>query len=170
MQRLFSRRLPKFLVFVLIFSLIFSYGSMALALENSYSVNHDIGEDTTYTKTYGTNTSGVQSVNIVEYSPNSGVTPMIAYGNKLYGTSTITAVANFLESAGHTVIAGINADFFDTSTGVPIGIVINEGEMISSNLGMPAIGFTASGKAIIGTPAQNMVFKRRCWQRYHQLL
>jgi len=137
----------------IIFSL--SYGS-ALALDDEYSQTHTLGQDTTYTQTYGTNASGNQSINIIEYEPNNGVTPMIAYGSKLYGTSTINTVAKYLESAGHKVVAGINADFFDTASGVPIGIVIRDGAVVSSNLNMPAIGFTAEGNAVIGTPTQTM--------------
>ena len=144
---------------VLSLTMVLGLASSAMALDTSYSSIFPIGKDTTYFQVDGTNSSGPQSVHYVEYQPNSSVTPIIAYGNSLYGKSTITYVADFLEKSGKKVIAGINADFFDTTTGIPIGIVINEGVFISSNLGSPAIGFKADGSAIIGTPANAMYLK-----------
>ncbi len=137
-------------------AMVLSGALPAFALNPSYSSVFSIGEGTSYYQLEGSNDSGLQSVNYVEYQPNSGVTPMIAYGNHLYGKSTITYIANFLEQQGMEVIAGINADFFDTATGLPIGIVIDNGVFVSSNQGYPAIGFKADGSAIIGTPANAM--------------
>lgn len=150
---------------IVLFSLLLAvavvfYGSVsAFGLTTSYPSVFDIGQGTSYVQTEGVNGSGLQSVHYVEYSPNSGVTPIIAYGNNLYGKSTITYVADFLENNGQKVIAGINADFFDTTTGIPIGIVIDNGVFVSSNLGSPAIGFKADGSAIIGTPANVMYLR-----------
>lgn len=131
----------------------------AMALDTAYTSIFPIGSGTNYFQVDGSNSSGLQSVHYVEYSPNSGVTPIIAYGNSLYGKSTIKYVADFLEKSGKKVIAGINADFFDMTTGIPVGIVINEGVFVCSNLGSPAIGFKADGTAIIGTPANAMYLK-----------
>ncbi|MGI5824210.1 MAG: phosphodiester glycosidase family protein [Bacillota bacterium] len=151
----------KITLFSMFFALVIVLaGSVsAFALTSSYSSVFSIGQNTDYFQVEGTNGSGLQSVHYVEYSPNSGVTPMIAYGNSLYGKSTITYVADFLEKQGKEVIAGINADFFDTSTGIPIGIVIDNGVFVSSNLGYPAIGFKADGSAIIGIPANAMYLR-----------
>ena len=47
---------------------------------------------------------------------------------QLYGSSaTITNAVKYLESQGKSVIGGTNADFFVMSSGVPIGLVIDEG-------------------------------------------
>ena len=141
---------------IMAFAFVISISTSVFALDTSYSSIFAIGKGTNYFQVDGSNASGLQSVNYVEYKPNTGVTPMIAYGSKLYGMSTITYVADYLESQGKDVIAGINADFFDMATGVPVGIVISEGVFISSNSGSPAIGFMKDGTAIIGTPANTM--------------
>ena len=66
------------------------------------------------------NASGNQRIQFITYTPNSSVSPTIVYGNTLYGgAQTITQAAAKLESEGKTVIGGINADYFVTSTGVP---------------------------------------------------
>ena len=140
-------------------AIMFSFAGSAMALDTAYTSVFAIGSGTDYFQVDGANSSGLQSVHYVEYSPNSGVTPMIAYGNNLYGKSTIKYVADFLENKGKKVIAGINADFFDMTTGIPVGIVIDEGVFVSSNMGSPAIGFKADGTAIIGTPANVMYLR-----------
>ena len=72
----------------------------AFALTSAFSSRYEIGENTVYYAVDGENSSGLQKVNYVEYQPNSGVSPIIAYGNNLYGRSTITRITELLESQG----------------------------------------------------------------------
>ena len=96
--------------------------------------------------------SDLRTENLVTYTPNEYVTPMITYGGILTGRSTVTASAKALEAQGYRVVAGINGDFYNTSTGLPIGIVVSEGELLSSDAGYYAIGFRADGSAVLGKP------------------
>ena len=130
--------------------------SSALAMTSSYGALYSIGQNTVYYDVDAENENGLQKVNYIEYTPNSGISPVIAYGSGLYGKSTITAIVNYLQSNGQEVIAGINADFFDTTTGIPIGLVIQNGTLVSSNVNQYAVGFQADGSAVIGKPASNM--------------
>ncbi len=50
------------------------------------------------------------------------------------------------------MVAGINGDFFNTSNGLPIGILVSEGEVLSSDGGYYAIGFRADGTAVSASP------------------
>ena len=50
------------------------------------------------------------------------------------------------------MVAGINGDFFNTGNGLPIGILVSEGNLLSSDAGYYAIGFRADGSAVIGKP------------------
>lgn len=86
-------------------------------------------------------------------TPGSGAVPVVAYGSTLYGTSTVKYVASHETSRGNEVIAGINGDFYMTDTGVPIGIVITDGILRSSDAGVNAVGMYSDGSVIIGTPA-----------------
>ena len=47
----------------------------------------------------------------------------------------------YLQNQGKTVLGGTNADFFVMSTGIPIGLVIDSGELISSDAWQYAVGF-----------------------------
>lgn len=149
-----KRKMTQVLVIALIITLLFS--NSAWALSSGYRFSYPIGEGSTYYMVEGENSSGSQKVHYIEYQPNTGITPMIAYGKGFYGKSTITYVANYLEGLGHEVIGGINADFFDTSTGIPIGLVIQDGVLITSNDNQYAVGFEDDGTAVIGRPVTNM--------------
>lgn len=94
-----------------------------------------------------------------EYTPNSSVTPIVEYGNKLYGMSTINNVVKHAENNGYNVIGAVNADFFNTSTGIPTGIVIKNGSLISSDGMWNGVAFSEDGTAYAGAPKMtaNMV-------------
>ena len=82
---------------------------------------------------------------------------MVYADEQLYGSSaTITNAVKYLESQGKSVIGGTNADFFVMSSGVPIGLVIDEGELISSDAWQYAVGFKADGSAVMGRPTMSM--------------
>lgn len=59
---------------------------------------------------------------------------MVYADEQLYGSkATITNAVKYLQNQGKTVLGGTNADFFVMSTGIPIGLVIDSGELISSD-------------------------------------
>ena len=128
------------------------------AFSNGFRYSYDVGEGISYTRMEGRNSAGNQRANILTYQPNTGVTPIMVYaGEQLYGSSaTITNAVNYLESQGKKVIGGTNADFFVMSSGIPIGLVIDEGELISSDAWQYAVGFKADGTAVLGRPTMNM--------------
>ena len=153
-----KRFLRKTLSVVLTLSLVWTLGISAAASEA-------LGEDLTTKDTLlneqtelSTNVfwssaySDLRTENLVTYSPNEYVTPMITFGGVLTGRSTVSASAQALEAQGYRVVAGINGDFYNTSTGLPIGIVISEGELLSSDAGYYAVGFRADGTTVMGKP------------------
>lgn len=144
---------------VMTVSLLAPIAGAASSLWSTYAVSRQIGEGTVYTQVSAQNQSGQQKVNYIEYIPNSTVTPIVAYGSNLYGKSTITTIQKYLEQQGMDVVGGINADFFDLSSGIPIGIVINQGKLITSSLSQYAVGFMQDGSAVIGKPSINMAIQ-----------
>lgn len=91
--------------------------------------------------------------NYIVYENSSSILPVVAYGNKLYGRSSINSIAEYLEGQGYTIVAGINGDFFNMSTGIPMGVVITDGVVRSSDNARWAVGFYDDGTAIIGKPS-----------------
>ena len=154
MKRLFR----KTLALVLALSLMLSLGLSAAASDA-------MGEDLTALDTLlhqetqlSTNTfwstayNDLRTENLITYMPNMDVTPMVTYGQVLTDRSSVTDMARELESRGWRVVAGINGDFYNVNTGLPIGLVISEGQLRSSDGGYYAIGFRADGTAAIGKP------------------
>ena len=90
--------------------------------------------------------------NVVEYdTSDDSVRPMVAYGKTLYGRSTISKIADYLEDEDLTLVAGINGSFFDMNSGIPYGMIVTEGVLRSSGNTL-SVGFYEDGTAIIGTP------------------
>ena len=100
--------------------------------------------------------SDLRTENLITYTPNESVAPIVTFGDSLTSRTTVSAAAQSLESQGYRVVAGINGDFFNTSNGLPIGILVSEGELLSSDGGYYAIGFRADGSAVIGKPSLNI--------------
>jgi len=88
----------------------------------------------------------------LDYDPDGTVQPIIAYGDTLYGKSTVEQVVQYAQDQGHHVLAAVNTDYFSTSTGVPVGMTILDGRLVTSDGGWNAIGFLEDGKAIVGHP------------------
>lgn len=97
--------------------------------------------------------SDFRTENLITYKPNSSVQPLVTYGGILTGRSTISAAAKALEANGYRVVAGMNGDFYNTSSGLPCGLVISQGNLKSTDAGYYAIGFHADGTAVLGKPA-----------------
>jgi exopolysaccharide biosynthesis protein len=96
--------------------------------------------------------SDLRTENLITYSPGSAVTPIVTYGSVLTSCNTVSSMAKTLEQQGYRVVAGMNGDFYNTSTGLPIGLVITDGEIKSSDGGYYAIGFRSNGTAVLGKP------------------
>ncbi len=105
------------------------------------------------TATLKNTVSGTQEERYIEYTPGGDISPMIAYGSKLYGKSTATEVAAYVSSLGKTPVAAVNGDFFMLDTGIPIGLVMTDGIIRSSDAGANALCFTSDGSAFISKPA-----------------
>ena len=92
----------------------------------------------------------------VTYTPGYDVRPAVAYGAAVCDRLTGGAAAEAFEAQGYRVVAGINGDFYDVSTGWPLGLVVSGGELLSASGEYYAIGFRADGSAVVGLPALQM--------------
>lgn len=96
--------------------------------------------------------SDLRTEHYITYEPNRDVTPMVTYGSVLTERHTVTSMAKELEDQGYRVVAGINGDFYNVGTGLPIGLVVTDGVLRSSDGGYYAIGFQSNGEAVLGKP------------------
>lgn len=98
-----------------------------------------------------------QEEHYLTYRPGNYIMPWLWYGERTLGEKAVfDQAAAQAKELGKRVIAGTNGDYFVVSTGQPVGIVISEGRLITSDGGNPAIGFFEDGTAFFGLPQLKM--------------
>ena len=130
MKRIF----PRALSLLLTLSLLAALAVPALASEA-------MGDDLTATDTllnretqlstnvfWSTVSSDYRTENLITYTPNTSVTPIVTYGGALTDRSSVSNTARALEEQGYRVVAGINGDFYNVNNGLPIGVVVTQGQ------------------------------------------
>lgn len=94
---------------------------------------------------------GKQTEYYCEYTPNSGVRPVVINGESIWGRRTLLQASEYMQNNGLVPMLGINADFFSTKTGIPMSHTIMNGEVVTKDItGQDAIGFREDGTAFMG--------------------
>lgn len=154
MKHLFQKTVAMFLAMALLSSMSLP-AAASEALGEDLTVKDTLLHEETQLSTnvfWSSSYSDLRTENLITYTPNEKVTPIVTYGDVLTDRSTISSMAKKLEAADYRVVAGINGDFYNVNTGLPIGIVITEGQIRSSDAGYYAIGFREDGTAVLGKP------------------
>ncbi len=109
---------------------------------------------------WGYSANDKRSENFITYTPGGAVKPIVSYGDKIATTNTLSNAAKSLEAQGYRVVAGINGDYYYTSNGVPMGMLVTDGILRTGYNYTWAIGFMEDGTAIMGDPkvAVNMTY------------
>ncbi len=140
--------------------------ALALLLSVSANASFALGDDlfqketqlhngvTLSTNTFwGNSISNFREENFVTYSPSSFVTPVVHYGESVTALTKVSTVAQTY-SNDYRVVAAINGDYFNTSNGAPIGLVVTDGILRTGTQSYSyAVGFYPDGTAIMGKPA-----------------
>lgn len=158
MNQFFKKILSVCLVASLSLSLMTpALASVALG-EDLTALDVELHQDTQLTESvfWSTTYSDLREEHYITYTPNDTVVPIVTYGDTLTERDTLTQAATALEAQGYRVVAGINGDFYNTSNGLPVGFVMGDGDVKSSDAGYNAIGFYEDGTAIMGKPGMSM--------------
>ncbi len=100
--------------------------------------------------------SDYRTENYLVYDSQRDVFPVVVYGSKVLNYGDFPSMAALLERQGYTVLGGINGDYYNTADYQPLGIVVTDGVLRSSDGGHYAVGFYEDGSAIIGKPQMEM--------------
>ncbi len=155
-----------FLFVVILFSSIALSGGFKTRLnaanlagigEERFSWSREVYDGVELNHVMSYNTNKEQKTYTLSFDPKTvNLKPIIAYGgNAMYG-STMTSLIDYEESIGNHVVFGINGDAYDTSNGVASGIVISEGELITSSNSSLGWGMLADGTIKYGSAALEM--------------
>ena len=159
MKRIFPRALSLLLTFSLLAALTVSPALASEAMGDDLTAADTLLNQQTQLSTnvfWSAVSSDYRTENLITYTPNAAVTPIVTYGGVLTDRSSVSNTAQALEEQGWRVVAGINGDFYNVNNGLPIGIVVTQGQLRSSDGGYHAIGFRADGTAVLGKPAVTM--------------
>lgn len=94
---------------------------------------------------------GTVTERVLTYRPKGDVTPMVVFGDTLYGRSTMDYIQEYAAKKGYTVVGGVNAAFFDMNNGIPYGMVVTDGVLRTSG-NVNTIGIWTDGTVQIGLP------------------
>ena len=88
---------------------------------------------------------------------NITLKPMMPDGIKTFAMQSIPDMVKTNQFSGYKIVGAVNADFFDTTTGVPRGIVYMNGQAVRATMGSTwsYFGLNDTGNLIIG---DNSVF------------
>ena len=115
-------------------------GSGTLQHKESYRLT----EGFTYTDFTYADGASHQAGHSLRLRKDSTVRPIYMACDTIWGGLTLTECMAYAESQGYQVVGGVNTDFFNTP-GVPIGIVVENGELRSGNHNFNAFAILKNG-------------------------
>lgn len=111
-----------------------------------------IGPGTTYIHDY--RSSGPLNFNIVRVDLNNSSIAIEAEkpGDQLFSGARVTAMAGEETKPGHTVIAGVNGDFWTMTPRpyIPIGLIVSDGMIYNTPFPRSVLAFTEDGQPYLG--------------------
>lgn len=152
--------MKRIVVFMIILSLLTTTAYAAGAGETVYINERQVAENLTYTNTISWNSLyGREESFMLGLEQGGDAYPIVMACDTIYGSMSISRMVTYAESQGKNVLAAVNTDFFSTTTGVPDGIVIEDGIYKSSPEGSTAVAFTSEGDVIVSeNPQVSMAF------------
>ena len=137
----------------LIITAVLSFSSAVFAAtgagEEIYHRIVDFGNGLKYTNSVSYNDRGRQESYFAEIEPGEDAVPVIVADDTIYGGMTLDQTVSYAEEQGFTVLGGMNTDFFSMAYGIPLGIVVENGQYKSSPEGYRSVCFTEDGHAAI---------------------
>ncbi len=120
--------------------------------ENVYSLSYMLSDGLKYTKNITDNeTYGVQREYVLEYDPESSTNINFVTNEYIRTTGSISQMAK-LSLPEENMVAGINADFFNMSTGVANSAFIKDYEVFTTDMGNFCLAETERGTYFFDVP------------------
>lgn len=137
------------------------YNTIHITSEQSGRISYNGAAFTVYggTYSYGNKSYGERAYAVLA-KPGAFTSVEVTSGNGVYGRSTLSQkISSYNAGSGRKVVGAINADFFSTSTGLPLGVQISNGVVQATNnseydrsVNRFSVAFRADGTAFTGIP------------------
>ena len=129
-----SRTTTFFLVIIMLSVNFLTGFTYQQGIENVYyETRSDLYDQVTFHQQLaGHSVNGIQRAYFINADIQGTDLKPYVFTGEVTGTYTMDTMISTLENQGYSVVAGINGDVFDTSTGVPKGLTIHEGQIKTS--------------------------------------
>lgn len=125
--------------------------------EVKLQTKQQLGQGLDYINTITVDGGGRQEAFALQLAPGGDVYPItLQASGTIYASASILKAVELAQSQGYRVLGVVNTDYFATSTGVPMGIVIEDGVLKSSPTAFPAVTFSDAGTGLVQAPHVNM--------------
>ncbi len=126
------------------------YAVQGGAGEEIYTKTEEYGNGFTYYHTvYENDSYGREESHYVTVTPGSPVHAVAMACETICGGMKLSSMTDYAEKNGWNVLGGLNADFFSTRYGIPLGIVVENGAYKSSPEGFSSFCIKEDGTAEI---------------------
>ena len=148
-----KRILALLLTAALLLTPALAYGGSAV-----YSHSTELADGFSYSNAVSYDGEDRYETYVLENRPGSAVYPVYMACDTIYGGFDLNEMLAYAESRGLNVVAAVNADFGEY-TGVPTGMVVENGVYKSSPEGNNAVGFDGSRAYISAKPEVTLEFE-----------
>lgn len=150
MKKRFLGAMRKAGAILLLAALITTTAAASGAGPRVYINNRQLADNLIYTNTVSWSSAlGREESHALALTGVGDVYPIISGKDTMYGGMTISAAIAHAEQQGKNVLAAVNTDFFTMKTGVPDGLVIEDGVYKSSPGKKAAVAFSGEGTVSI---------------------
>ncbi len=122
------------------------------------TVRETLCEGLEYTQIIAANDSGSQIGYVFSYAPGGQAGLRHTYGAKLYGRESAASMLDLAQADGINVFGAVNGDEFAIQTGVPLGLLISDGMILSfDRRGRNCVGVRTDRNILTGLPEVSAV-------------
>lgn len=120
--------------------------------ETKTTISPDVGQKTfTYINKGDNNRVACYEADVDLSNKNASLVVGMPNDSTSYGMQTVRDQASAAEKNGKNIVAAVNGDFYDMSTGEPVSLIVKDGvELHASNNSSGFFGIKKDGMAVIG--------------------
>ncbi len=143
-----------------------SLGVSAFAVDDGtvlYRTETPLADGLMYETVLAGQDSYSQNGYLFTYTGGGAALPVVTAGDYIRGRETLGAMVSSWDNGtwnDDDVVGAVNGDFFSMATGIPMGIMVRDGVLLSSDAGENAFGITSDGTPLIGKPAIGITLHR----------
>ncbi len=165
----FTKRISAALLALTAAASVCSVSSSAFSVKEDnilHRTSRPLSDGLLYSRILAEENGNTQEGYLFTYRGGLSTVPIVTYGEYIHGRESVYSMAEDLSAAAEeaetvpNVVGGTNGDFFSMATGIPMGILINDGILYSSDAKENAIGIKEDGSVVVGQPGVSVTLHK----------